>query len=204
MKKSNIYKYFAGFFVVATLSVIAACGNKGGNNQQPVPVQPPIVYPNCVNCQGINGAILFSGESTDYTGVLRITWAFSGQTITAQPYPYNTNGVTTETYNGMISTSGQMILSQNVNIGYCVIPAGTYQVVTSQAGQWSYAIVGNLAMQAVGPANIMLSFNGQVSASSYLSNGQLSTVSASTGRMYGNLQFQSVNGQPCYQMIGVQ
>jgi hypothetical protein len=204
MKKTNFYKYFAGFFVAATLSVIAACGSKGGSNQQPTVLPPQVVYPNCVNCQGINGAILFSGESADYTGSLRITWAFSGQNMTVQPYPYNTMGVTTETYNGMVSTSGQMILNQNINLGYCVIPAGTYSVVTSQAGQWSYAIVSNLAMQAVGPASVMLNFNGQVSASSYLSNGQLSTISASKGRMYGNLQVQSVNGQACYQMIGVQ
>jgi len=204
MKKPNFYKYFAGFFVAVTLSVIAACGNKGGNNQQPIPVQPPVVYPNCVNCQGINGAIFFSGESADYTGTLRITWAFSGQNIVTQPYPYNTGSMTTETYAGMVSSSGQLILSQNANLGYCVIPAGTYQVVTAQAGQWGYGIVSNLALQAVGPANVLMNFYGQVSASSYLSNGQLSTISASRGRMFGNLQVQSVNGQACYQMIGVQ
>lgn len=204
MKKSNFNKYFAGFFVAATLMVIAACGNKGGNNPPPVPVQPQIVYPNCVNCQGINGAIFFSGESADYTGLLRITWAFSGQNMTIQPYPYNSGGMTTETYAGMVSTSGQMIVNQNVNLGYCVIPAGTYTVVTAQAGQWGYGIVSNLALQAVGPSSVLLNFYGQVSASSYLSNGQLSTISASTGRMFGNLQVQSVNGQACYQMIGVQ
>lgn len=204
MKKSNFYKYFAGFFLTAALSVIAACGSKGGNNQQPVPVQPQVVYPNCVNCQGINGTIFFSGESADYTGLLRITWAFSGQNMTVQPYPYNTSGMTAETYNGMVSSSGQMILNQNINLGYCLIPAGTYSVVTSQAGQWGYAIVSHLALQAVGPSNVLMYFNGQVSASSYLSNGQLSTISASTGRMFGNLYVQSVNGQACNQMIGVQ
>lgn len=204
MKKPTFFQYFASFFVFVTVSVLAACGNKGGNNQPPVPVQPPVVYPNCVNCQGLSGSIFFSGESSDYTSTLRMTWAFVGQNMPIQQsYPYNT-GMTSETYNGLVSTSGQMIVNQSVNLGYCVIPAGTYSVVTAQAGRWGYGIVSNLSLQAVGPSNILLTFYGQVSASSYLSNGQLSTISASTGRMFGNLQVQSVNGQACYQMIGLQ
>lgn len=205
MKKPNAYKYFAGFFIAAALIAIAACGNKGGSNPPPPVVAPAYPYANCVNCQNINGSLIFSGESVDYTGSLRITWAFLGQSVAvAQTYPYSYgSGMTSETYSGMISTSGQMILNQNLNMGSCVIPAGTYSVSTYQAGQWGYGIVSNLALQAVGPANLMLGFYGQVSASSYLSNGQLARVSASTGRMFGNLQIQSVNGQSCPQIIGV-
>lgn len=202
MKKPNSFQFFASFFILVAVSVIAACGSNNQNNQ-PVPVPPAVVYPNCVNCQGINGPIIFSGESSDYSGSLRITWAFAGQNMTVQPYPYN-SGMTSETYSGVVSTTGQMILNQSVNLGSCVIPGGTYSVVTAQAGQWGYGIVSNLSLQAIGPSSVMLTFYGQVSASSYLSNGQLSTISASTGRMFGNLQVQSVNGQPCYQSIGVQ
>lgn len=203
MNKPNFIKFFTGFFIVAVVSVIAACGGNKQNNQ-PVVVQPPVVYPSCPNCQGINGPIIFSGESSDYTGSLRVTWAFAGQNRPIQQtYPYST-GMTSETYSGTISTSGQMILNQVLNLGYCVIPAGNYTVVTAQAGQWGYGIVSHLGLQAMGPSNVLLTFHGQVSASSYLSNGQLSTISASTGRMFGTLQVQSVNGQACYQSIGVQ
>lgn len=199
--KTKFYKYCAGFFILATLSVIAACGSKGNNDPQPV--APIYTYPNCLNCQNVNGSIFFSGESADYTGNLRATWSFAGQNMTVQPYPYNT-GMTSETYQGLVSTTGQLNLSQSMNLGYCMIPAGSYSLVTYQAGQWSYGIVSNLNLQAIGPGGtISMMFYGQVSASSYLTNGQLSTISASVGRMYGNLQVQSINGQPCNQIIGV-
>lgn len=203
MKKPNFFKYVAGFFVGVTLIVIAACGNKSQNNTQPVQTN---LYPyqQCVNCQNINGNVFFSGQSSDYTGTLQVTWAFAGQNLVMQQtYPY-TASVTPGTYYGPVSTTGQLSLSQNINLGYCQIPAGTYSLVTNQAGQWGYGIVSNLTMQAMGPTNMVVSFFGQVSSPGYLSSGQASSSTNSVGRMFGNLQIQSVNGQTCQQIIGVQ
>jgi len=203
MKKNNQTPYALGFFVGAILTFLAACGQKGDNNTAQ-PVQPVTGYQQCLNCQNLNGSTFFTGESTDYTGSLRVTWSFAGSTMVTQTYPYNNGTVTPGTYYGSVSTTGQMYLSQSMNLGYCVIPAGTYSLMTTQAGQWAYGIVSNLSLQAVGASNLILGFYGQVSSSGYLQNGQVSSSTSNTGRMFGNLVVQSVNGQACQQIIGVQ
>lgn len=205
MKKNNYFKYATGFFVGVALTFIAACGNKGGNNsnQQVIPVTP---FQACANCQNINGAVFFSAESVDYTGSIRLNWTFSGQASpVVQSYPYQSNGMTPGTYYGPVAAQGQLSVSQAMNLGYCVVPAGVYSVGTIQAGQWGYGIASGLALQAIsGATSMLITFNGQVSSPGYLQDSQASSSTNPVGRMFGNLQIQSINGQQCQQIIGIQ
>ncbi len=194
----------AAALLIATMSFLAACGKKADNNPPP-PVQPGYGFQNCINCQNIGGAVFFTATSTDYTQTLLMNWSFAGQsTNIGQSYPYNIGGMTPGSYYGPVSTSGQMTFSQPMTNYYCVIPAGSYSLMTYQAGQWGAGIVNNLALQAVGPATLLISFTGQVSSTGWLGEGQPSSSTNPVGRMFGNLNVVSVNGQACQQNIMVQ
>ncbi len=204
MKTNHYLKYASLFFVAATLSLLAACGNKGGDNN-PQPVAPVYPYQNCVGCQNLGGAAFFTSESTDYNQTLRLNLSFAGQnTGIAQAYPYYGSGITPGTYNGPVSATGTMTLPQPLNNYYCVIPAGTYSIGTLQPGQWSSGVTYNLSLQAVGAASLTISLTGQVSSPGYLAPGQPSSSTNPVGRLFGNLNVLSVNGQACQQNIMVQ
>lgn len=221
MKTTNRYfQFFSLGFLSVWLLFLVACGGGGGSNNNPTPavVVNPYGYQNCINCQN-TGPTFFTAESVDYTGLLRLSWSFSsGQATIAQTNPYNygygggynygfgmgSGNMTPGSYYGSVSSTGQMTLAQPMNLGYCSIPGGTYTLSTYQAGQWAYGIVSNLTMQAYGPANLQISFLGQVSSPGYLSGSQLSSSTNSVGRMFGNLRIESVNGQICQQVIGIQ
>lgn len=197
---SNSFKMTSGLFIGAVVAFLVACGNKGGGNNvvQQAPVMP---FQQCFNCQNINGSVFFSAESIDYTNSVHLYWTFSGQSN----YAYQTTAMTPGTYYGPVATTGQMSISQSMNLGYCVVPAGTYTLATVQAGQWGYGIASGLALQAInGSYSMIMSFNGQVSSPGSLQNGQLSSSTNTVGRMFGNLQIQSINGQQCQQVIGIQ
>jgi hypothetical protein len=197
MKQNNNFKYIASIFVALSLLIMSACGNNGQNNSSPAPVVNG--FQQCVNCQAMNGPVIFTAESSDYTGTTQLHWAFAGQNMTAQYY--NSPG----NYTGMVVSTGSLLISQNLNLGFCGIPPGSYSLATLQPGQWSYGIVSGLILQAYsGGLSLQLSFNGQVSSPGYLSGGQFSSSTSPVGRMFGNLQVLSINGQPCQQMIDLQ
>ena len=108
-------------------------------------------------------------------------------------------------YNGPVSVNGIIAVTQQLNLGNCIIPAGTYQLRTLAQGQWSAGIVYNLRMQAVGPVNLMLTVTqGQVSAKTGSQLGSTWSEIAPVGRMFANLMFDSVNGYQCSQSVLVQ
>ncbi len=233
MIQKNYFKQAAGVFAMAVLLNLTACGNKGGgNNNQPQPVVVNPGFQQCPNCQNMSGTPLFTAESVDSYGVIRMNWSFVGsnvQTAYAQPqqqpyYGYNYGysgglnsntsggvygggyiGQTQGSYVGQVGVQGTMTITQVLNLGYCQIPAGSYSLGTASAGNWQYSMVSNLRMQAVGPASVLLSLTqGQVASAGYLQPGQISSSSASQGRMFGNLMIESVNGYPCQMSILVQ
>ena len=202
---SHFLKRTAGVLLISTLTFLAACGNKGGDNAPPITPVQSYGFQNCLNCQNIGGAAFFTSESTDYAQTLRMNLTFAGQnTSITQSYPYNVGAMTPGTYNGPVSTSGTIVLTQPITNYYCVIPAGTYSVGTYQAGQWGAGIVYNLALQAVGPASLSISLTGQVSSPGWLAQGQPSSSTNPVGRLFGNLNVLSVNGQSCQQNIMIQ
>lgn len=184
---------------------VVACGGQGGNNnQQPVYPQQPVqpVYPNCLNCQNINGSAFFTATSQDQYGVMQFTsWIFLGQNVmTANSY--NSPIVS---YNGPVSSQGQMQVSQTVTYGYCQLPAGGYTLSTLSVGQWSGGVVSNLRMQASGAAQIIMTLSqGQVEGKTGSQLGYAWNEISPTGRMFGNLVLESVNGVPCQYSVLIQ
>lgn len=178
---------------------VIACENKNNNSTQTLPV-----YQNCVNCGGvINGSEFFRSESKDYNQTTLLNLSFVGSTNVALPY-YNNSyyGSPVITYNGPVAVTGTMSVSMGSNLGGCLIPPGQYTLSTLQAGTWANAIVQNLRIQAYGPANIILSIpQAQVSAKRYDQLGRLWTEIPQSGRIFGNVVVENVNGFRCYTNI---
>lgn len=120
-------------------------------------------------------------------------------------YGYNNGSSPVVSYNGPVAVSGQFIVSQGMNLGYCQLPGGTYSLNTIQAGQWYSSFVSGLRMQAAGPANIILSLSqGQVSAKTGAQLGYTWNEVGNVGRIFGNLVIESVNGYNCQMSVLVQ
>lgn len=199
MKKNKFYKNTTGLLILIAMSIMTACGKNSGGNNNPVPVQQGYVFQQCVNCQTLNGPVLFTAVSTDFlTNLINLNWSFNGQAGSA----YYTPG----TYNGAVTANGQMTVSQSTNLGYCQIPAGAYTLATIQPGQWIFGGgVSGLGLQAIsGASNLLMIFSGTVSSPGYLQDGQLSSATNPVGRMTGVLQVQSINGYACQATINLQ
>lgn len=229
MKTTNFWKYTASILAVSVVTSLVACGNKNQNNNNP---QPVYGFEQCVNCQGINGAAFFTAQSTDTYGSFALNWSFTGQAAGAipqqqynpyqqqynpyqqqynpyqqqqySPNPY-VNQYSPMSYSGLVGVVGQLAVNQGMNLGYCQLPGGNYNLGTLSAGQWTMGIVYNLRMQATGPANIVLTLTqGQVSSPGYLQPGQMGSGVNPNGRLFANVMIESVNGQPCQTSMLVQ
>lgn len=222
MKTTNFWKYTAAILAVSVVTSLVACGNKNQNNNP----QPVNGFEQCVNCQNINGAAFFTAQASDSYGAIALNISFTGQNIATQPVqpvnngygnnyggyygsgysnynPYQSSPIIS--YSGPVGASGQFAVNQNMNLGYCQLPLGSYNLGTVSAGQWSSGIVYNLRMQASGPANIVMTITtGQVSSPGYLQPGQLGSGMNPTGRLFANIMIESVNGQPCQMSMLVQ
>jgi hypothetical protein len=196
--------------LIAATVFIFSCAKSGNDAQQ------NNVFQNCANCGNImNGQSFFQSQSSDTMYGMTLNLNFIGSQMYNQPYtqqyntsyPYQNNqyGTTSPiiSYSGSVGAQGQLIVTQPVTNGYgysygsCYVPAGTYSLDTLQAGQWSQAIVRNLILQAnSGGAQLIISIpQAQVSAKTQL--GQTWNEVAPTGRLFGNLVIQSVNGMNC-------
>ncbi len=217
MKTFNIIKYSSLVLVFSVITTLAACGSKNSDRQSP-PVYNPIGQ-QCANCQNLFQAfseyISFNSATPSFT----LNWTFQSQAGFAQPqqtqqynpynpYPtgYNTNysGISPIiSYNGPVSASGILSVTQPLNLGYCQIPAGSYQLGTIAQGQWYSATVSNLRMQAVGPATLFLILTqGRVSSPKPSgTSGVLWSEVAPIGRINGDLFIESINGNQCSQSI---
>ena len=137
---------------------------------------------------------------------------YPGQTGYPNNYPNNyTNSYSNNysgvspiiSYNGPVSASGILSVSQGINLGYCQIPAGSYQLRTVAQGQWYSATISNLRLQAVGPATLTLTLtSGRVSSPKPSGqSGVLWSEVAPIGRINGDLFIESINGYQCSQSI---
>lgn len=214
MKTFSIIKYSATVLVFSVITNLVACGSKS-DNQPPPPVQVQNGFQQCVNCQNLFQATSEYAQWGQYSPSLTLQWNFQSQNGGAQPvqpqynqypqYPQYAQQNSVISYNGPVSVSGIIAVTQQLNLGNCIIPAGTYQLGTLAPGQWSAGIVYNLRMQAVGPVNLMLTVTqGQVSAKTGSQLGSTWSEIAPVGRMFANLMFDSVNGYQCSQSVLVQ
>ncbi len=96
-------------------------------------------------------------------------------------------------YSGQVSAIGQVVINQHMALGFCQIPAGTYNYTTQTAGQWSGGQISNLRITASGQVGFV-AFLANAQAYSYNSN---QPYTQSGGKIYGNLVLESVNGTSC-------
>lgn len=234
MKATKQIKYSIGLVAVTMImAVLTACGNNGSSNnngaqQQVYPncVNCQVGYPGQV---GVGGATFFQASSQDIYGLMSINWSFMAQGAIAQnQYQYNNGGLYGGGYNyggsigigygynyggtspiisysGPVTAAGTIAVQQNVNLGNCYLPAGTYSLNSISQGQWSSAMVYNLRMQASGPASIVMTLSqGQVAAKTGAQLGQLWSEINPVGRIFGNLVLESINGMACYSQLLIQ
>lgn len=201
MKTFNVLKYSVTLLVFSVITTLVACGSKSDNRQQVQVNQNQNGFQQCANCQNLFQATSEYAQWGQYSPALTLQWNFQSQTAGAQYVQQNS----VISYNGPVSANGIMAVTQQLNLGNCVIPAGTYQLGTLAQGQWSAGIVYNLRMQAVGPVSLMLTVTqGQVSAKTGSQLGSTWSEIAPVGRMFANLMFDSVNGNYCSQSVLVQ
>ena len=252
MKAMNKMKLIAGVISLAVITSLAACGNKGSDS-------PPVVQGNafqqCLNCQGITGAVFFQAESQDSYGAIHLNWGFSGQNTNfnqpqinqypnqysnqyanqypnqygnqysnqynqynnqygnsyynqynGQAYnPYGTGSNNPISYSGLVAAQGILTVASGMSLGYCQLPAGSYNLGTINPGQWNSGIVSNLKLQATGPAVIILNLTqGQVAAKTGSQLGLTWSEIPAVGRIFGNVMIESVNGYACSMSVLVQ
>ena len=220
MKTFNMIKYSGLVLVFSVIATLAACGSKNSDRQN-TPINNT-AFQQCANCQNLFQAY---SEYIGYGGLqsgLNLNWTFQSQAGLAQPlqsqqynpynpynpyasgYNYNYGGISPIiSYNGPVSASGILSVTQSMNLGYCQIPAGSYQLGTIAQGQWYSATVSNLRLQAVGPATLFLTLTqGRVSSPKPSgTSGVLWSEVAPIGRINGDLFIESVNGYQCSQSI---
>ena len=217
MKTFNMIKYSGLVLVFSVIATLAACGSKNSDRQN-APINNT-AFQQCANCQNLFQAyseyVGFNSAQPSFT----LNWTFQSQVGFAQPLqqqqynPYNpyttgynnTYGGTSPiiSYNGPVSASGILSVTQPMNLGYCQLPAGSYQLGTIAQGQWYSATVSNLRMQAVGPATLFLTLtSGRVSSPKPSgTSGVLWSEVAPIGRINGDLFIESINGNQCSQSI---
>ncbi len=195
----QLKKFITLTALTITVLALTACPKKGNDNNNNI-IGP--VFQNCANCGNINqGYEFFRSVSQDYTRTLALNLSFFGTAVQNQNYYYNTNSPVISYY-GPVGVSGQMNVQFPLNLGYCAIPAGNYSVYTLSAGQWSNSIISQLVMQASGAAHITMRFtSAQVSAKSYGQQGYTWNEVQQSGRLFGDLYVESVNGYPCQRSV---
>lgn len=120
-------------------------------------------------------------------------------------YPYGTGSNNPISYSGLVAAQGILTVASGMSLGYCQLPAGSYNLGTINPGQWNSGIVSNLKLQATGPAVIILNLTqGQVAAKTGGQLGQTWSEIPAVGRIFGNVMIESVNGYACSMSVLVQ
>lgn len=164
MKTINLKKkmWMTWAFLVVSLGLSVACNKKDNNNNQPVGYVGQTGYGvgcgNCTFAQGVLGQAQSQG-TTSFP--VTINWQIIGdQNIINQTMAM---GYSIKNYSGPIALQGAMNLSQNVQAGYCMIPAGQYQLSSVQAGTMTGGVMQVPQLVAtVGGAQIVFNLSGAV------------------------------------------
>ncbi len=162
--KLNQFKKF-GVWILA-LTLISACGKKddssssgGGSAPQNTVFGNGYVIPNGQE------ALLSSVTSSSLVEPLTVQWNFmANQTIMNQQASYYGYARIQKSYQGPIAVRGNMIVRQNIFIGTCQVPAGTYTIVPLSQGSWGpFGIINIPSFAAIsGSTQLMLSFTDAV------------------------------------------
>lgn len=195
----TLSKIISAITISMATAYIVACDKKNQNTATALPV-----YQNCVNCGGvITGSEFFRSESVDGNQSLQLNLNFVGSNTVTAPYYGNLNyGSPIINYSGPVAVTGTLNIRLGANSGGCLIQPGTYTLSTLQAGTWSNAIVSSLRVQAYGPTNMIIAIPmAQVGAKRYDQMGRLWTEIPQTGRLFGSVIIENVNGYRCYSDI---
>ncbi|MBC7457547.1 MAG: hypothetical protein H7235_04670 [Bdellovibrionaceae bacterium] len=206
-------KALSKFMGLLTVTLFVFSCSKNGQDQN-----VNNVFAKCANCGALtNGQTFFQSQSSDTMYGIVLNLNFIGN-VGYNPYSsqygqtqqYNNGSYNPIiSYSGVVAAQGSLQLNQSIGNNYggynpqygqqhvgCFMPAGTYTVGTMQAGQWNQAIVSNLILTAVGPAQVIISIpQAQVAAKTQ--TGATWNEVAPVGRLFGNFLIQSVNGIPC-------
>lgn len=156
MKKETLIK------TVILVSMIAgalfACTPKDKNDDQ-VAVLP---FGACEGCSGYSSGLIFTAPAQGIPMFpAQMTIQAFGDAAMIQTLAVYTTSVA-KLYSGPAYIQGTMNLPVASTIGYCVIPAGTYQFQTVQAGRMSGGILNVPQIEMIGPARITVSLQGNV------------------------------------------
>lgn len=205
-------KWILWSLVAVIVTSTVACSKKSSDNNPPPiysPVNPYGGNLGCANCNFAQAPIMNAQSQGTASFNIAINWqilgdpnmmaqtqmAYGGGYTTGYPY----GGTTGQTlYTGPISTMGTMVLAQNINATYCLLPQGQYTLSSPQAGQMSQGRLQFPQLVAVSQTTgvtVLFTFQNGVVVDS---NGD-----GQVDRIYGLLVPVQINNQPCND-IGVE
>lgn len=211
-KKSYLKKWVIAV-LAPTMGLLIACGKSNTNE-----IDKNNAFQNCSNCSNFtppgSGNEFLKAAAQDQYGLLQLNLSLMYQVYGASGFnsSYSNYATFVTSYGGMVAAIGNVILNQNFTMNtasvvnqsnnLCLIPQGTYNVRTIQAGQWtggSAPRVTSMRLELIGPAYVTMS----------IPNGSLSAVTAAstlnaTGRLQGNAVVETINGNPCQIIFNIQ
>lgn len=156
--KTNVMKMTLA--VLATSWLLTACQKSGSDSAPVTPVNP---YGYCQGCSGFSQSMIFQAPAQG-TGSFPVTFAIQmmgDANIIAQTQAsgYSPGRM----YTGPAFLTGTMSVAAQTFAGYCMIPAGNYQLNTLQVGQMQAGQFSIQQIEAVGPVRFVIAFSpGQV------------------------------------------
>ncbi len=164
MKTLNLKKKItmAWALLVITLGLSVAC-NKKDNNSNPAPVGGAGGYGTngCMNCNFAQGILAQAQSQGSSSFPVTINWQIIGDQNMVNMVAMQ--GYSIKNYTGPIALQGAMNISQTIQAGYCLIPAGQYQVSSVQAGSMTGGVMQVPQLVAnVGGAQIIFALSGAV------------------------------------------
>lgn len=179
---------------LAMVTALAACGNNGSNNG---PVGPQLGVPgnvniaNCASCAGsmINPQAVDVFNAKNFTGIASLQ---NMQLVVSGASFVPGSSASYNLYRGPVAVQGTFTVNRTVSdpvSGFCVIPAGSYTVQSTEVGS---LLMGRLMLPTLvsTTANIVLEIRHGVLYKDAMTQRT---------RLYGNLYIKSVNGQMCSQ-----
>ena len=155
MKRFN-YMKVALVGLLATASMMVACSKSSSSSD------PGIVgaFGGCTNCNFAQ-AVLFTAPS-QFMNDFQFSFRVIGDANQINALQASNQSVI-DSYRGTVAVDGTMVVRSQQYVGQCMIPPGTYQIATVQAGQWDGSQRGLQIpqFQAIGNGiSFLMSLNG--------------------------------------------